>query len=500
MAIQEVSGLSLVNEINQFLVGRISFPAVNYFLNRKDILGQYRKLLASELYSKDALRELQLQKLLATLRHVSVWNPFYAKRFKEIGLVPEDIRCLEDIRHIPILARQDVIDHRLDMVDVLYRDSVVFADRARQKPGLPVLFGKFRTHKLVRNTSTGSTGSPTVFYDDGTTTALNWAHELRMKHWFGLAPGVKEARMSGISTVFSASNIRRSVRECFWNQMILPGVFLSEHDYEFSLQRLRKFKPRVLWGPTPALTGLARYMQRASKNISPFHPELVISWAAPLYEHEKNLLAEVFGCPVTNLYGSREVGHVAMLCPHGSMHLNQENYIVELEKTGIDEGKASPGNVLVTQLNPSPMPFLRYRIGDLAELGEDACPCGRSMGVIKSILGRFGEVFKTKDGRLIEPTFWCLAFMVGRQSQDVERFQVIYRPNDRILFRIIRRPGYSEQTEAELRSLMDKHFQSGIQFDFEYVTDIKPQLSGKSPIVVNEIERPDESLAELSSR
>jgi len=161
MAIQEASGLSFVDEIDQFLVGRISFPAVNYFLNRKNILGRYRKLLGSELYSKDALRELQFQKLLATVRYVSVWNPFYAKRFKEIGLAPEDIKSLDDIRHIPVLARQDVIDHRLDMVDSRYRDSVVFADRARQKPGLPVLFGKFRRHKLVRNTSTGSTGTPT---------------------------------------------------------------------------------------------------------------------------------------------------------------------------------------------------------------------------------------------------------------------------------------------------------------------------------------------------
>ncbi len=130
MAVQEASGLRFVDEIDQFLVGRISFPAVNCFLNRKNILGRYRKLLGSELYSKDALRELQFQKLLATVRYVSVWNPFYAKRFKKIGLAPEDIKSLDDIRHIPVLARQDVIDHRLDMVDSRYRDSVVFADRA----------------------------------------------------------------------------------------------------------------------------------------------------------------------------------------------------------------------------------------------------------------------------------------------------------------------------------------------------------------------------------
>jgi len=499
MAVQESSPLNLIDNINQFLVGRISFPAVNFVLNRGDILRRYHELLASELYSQEALRELQFQKLQAALKHASTWIPFYARRFKDIGLAPEDIRTLEDLRLIPPLDRQDVINHRLELVDTRCHDSVSIADRGRHQPGLPVLFAKFRRHKLVRNTSTGSTGSPTVFYDDGTTTALNWVHELRLKHWFGIEPGAKEARMTGISTAYSATGMRRSVRECFWNQMILPGVFLSDREYQFSLRKLHKFKPRVLWGATPALTGLARYIQRTNEDIAPCRPELVISWAAPLYEHEKALLAEVFQSPVTNLYGSREVGHIAMLCPRGSLHVNQENYIVELEETGGNEGKGGPGKVLVTQLNSSPMPFLRYRIGDLAELGPSACTCGRSLGVLKSILGRFGEVFKTNDGRLIEPTFWCLAFMVGRQSQEVERFQVIYRPNNRILFRIIRRPGYSEQTEADLRSLMDKHFQSSVQFDFEYVSEIKPQPSGKCPIVLNEIEPEEKGLAELQS-
>ena len=500
MAIQEVSPVSIVDGIDQFLVGQISFPAVNYFLNRKNILGRYRKLLASERYSKEALRELQFQKLQATLRHVFVRNPYYAMRFKEIGLVPEDVRSLEDFRHVPPLGRQDVINHRLEMVDIRYRNSVVSADRASQQPGLPVLFGKFRRHKLVRNTSTGSTGTPTVFYDDGATTALNWAHELRLKSWFGLPPGVKEARMTGISTLYPPKSMRRSIRKAFWNQMVLPGIFLSDCDYEFSLQNIYDFRPRVLWGYTPALTGLARYMQRVNKDIAPCHPELVISWAAPLYEHEKKLLTEVFGCPVTNLYGSREVGHVAMLCPHGSMHVNQENYIVELEGAGAGEPKTGPGNILVTQLNESPMPFLRYRIGDLAEIAQDDCSCGRSLGVLKSVLGRIGDVLKTKDGRLTEPAFWCHAFMVGRQSQDVEKFQVVYRPNNKILFRVIPRASFSAQTEADLRSLMEKHFQSSIQFDFEYVSEIKPQPSGKCPIVVNEIAQKEETVGELQSR
>jgi phenylacetate-CoA ligase len=488
--------MSFVEEMNQFLVGRIAFPAINYASNRKDILGRYRKLLVTEHYSQDALRELQFQKLSAVVRNAYRWIPFYTRRFKEIGLVPEDIKTLEDIRRIPPLIRRDVIERRLDMVDIRYRHSISTADQAGQAPGLPISFARFRRHRLIRQTSTGTTGTPTVFYEDGSTTALNWVHELRLKQWYGLAPGVKEARMSAISTAYVAKSKLTSAREWLWNQMTLPGYFLSDDEYELSLRKIKKFRPRVLWGPTPALTGLAQYVRRTSEDISRCRPDLVISRAAPLFEHEKKLLTEVFGCPVTNIYGTREVGHVAMNCPHGSIHVNQENYIVEMEGNAIGEERAGPGIILITPLFESPMPFLRYRIGDMAELGGSDCPCGRSLIALKKIMGRVGEVFKTKDGRLLEPGFWCFAFMAGRPSQDVERFQVVYRRNDLIRFRIVPRRGYSAQTEAELRHFIEKNIPSGMEFEFEYVPDIKPQPSGKYLIVVNEIEQPEEQLVQ----
>jgi phenylacetate-CoA ligase len=489
--------MSFVEELDQFLVGRIAFPAVNYVLNRKDILGRYRKLLLTEYSSKEALRELQFQKLSAILRHAYRSNPFYTRRFKEIGLVPEDIKTLEDIRYIPPLFRQDVIDHRLEMVDVRYHHAVSIADQAAQPAGSPISFARFRRHRLVRNTSSGSIGTPTVFYEDGSTAALSWVHELRLKQWFGLAPGVKEARLSAISTEYTAKSKLPSAREWLWNQMILPGYFLSDPEHELSLRKIRKFRPRVLWGPTAALTGLAHYVRRINEDLSRCRPDLVISRAAPLYAHEKKILTEVFGCPVTNIYGTRELGHVAMNCPHGSIHVNQENYIVEIEGVGINQENAGPGKILITPLYESPMPFLRYRIGDIAELEENDCPCGRSLTVLKKIMGRIGEVFKTKDGHLIEPNFWSIAFEDGRPSQDVERFQVVYRRNGWIRFRIVPKPGYSAETEADLRHFIEKNLPSSLQVEFEYVSDIKPQPSGKYLFVVNEIEQREEQLVQV---
>lgn len=474
--------MNLLETLDQFLVGSITFPATNYLLNRRNILSRYRKLLASERYSKEALRELQFQKLSALLRRAYNGNPFYSRRFKEIGLAPQDIKTLEDIQGIPPLVRQEVVDYRLDLVDLRYRDSVAVADQSSQIAGAPISFARFRRHRLVRNTSSGSTGTPTVVYEDGSTTAMNWVHELRLKQWFGFAPGAKEARMSAISTEYVADCKRPSAREWLWNQMVLPGYFLSDREYELSVRKIRQFRPRVLCGPTGALTGLAQYILRTNENISGCRPDLVISRAAPLFGHEKTLLMEVFGCPVTNIYGTRELGHVAMNCSSGSVHVNQENYLVEIED----------GSILVTPLFESPMPFLRYRIGDLAELSGDDCPCGRSLVCLKRIVGRAGEVFRTKDGHQIEPNFWCIAFEDGRPSRDVERFQAVIRGDDRICLRLVPKRSYSAETETDLRRFFEEKLPPDVRIEIEYVSEIKPQASGKIPIVLNELHPEEE--------
>jgi phenylacetate-CoA ligase len=485
--------MTLAERLDQFLVGKIAFPAINYVLNRHNPLGRYRKLLLTERCSKDALKERQFQKLQELLRHTNFWSPFYATRFKKAGIVPEDIRSLEDFKRVPPLERDELIECRLELLDKRYQNAARIADLASSSARMPRPFVALQKYRLIRNASTGSTGAPTIFYEDGSTTALNWANELRLKHWFGVSPGAKEARMKGSSTSYASRSNLRMAREFLWNQMILPGIFLSDREFELCSAKIRKYRPRVLWGPTPGLVGLARFVQRQKFDIS---ADLVISWAAPLYEHEKNLLKEVFGCPVTNIYGSREVGHIAMACPHGSMHINEEDYLVELDHGG--SGKTSVSSqLLITPLNPSPMSFLRYRIGDLAQFEDAACPCGRSTSVLHRIVGRIGEVFYTQDGRTIEPNFWCLVFTVDRQSRDVERFQVIYQRSDCIRFRIVPRPSYNAETEAALRRLLRDSFPSSMRFEFEYISNIEPQPSGKFQMVVNKIAQPDENPASV---
>ncbi|MBQ5574560.1 MAG: phenylacetate--CoA ligase, partial [Bacteroidales bacterium] len=91
-----------------------------------------------ETLSVSQIRELQLQRLQATVRHC-MNSPFYKKRFEEIGLKPEDIKSLDDLKKIPFTTKQDLRDtYPFGMASIPLKDCV-------------------RLHS-----SSGTTGNPTV--------------------------------------------------------------------------------------------------------------------------------------------------------------------------------------------------------------------------------------------------------------------------------------------------------------------------------------------------
>jgi phenylacetate-CoA ligase len=337
----------------------------------------------------------------------------------------------------------------------------------------------------VRNTSSGSTGAPTVFYEDGSQTALNWVHELRLKSWFGNLPGAREARMVRLSTEYLPKSRTLRLRNRLWNQLIIPGVNLTDQDYAVCIEKLRLFRPKTLWGFTSAVAGLADYIRRTGIDPSPWGIRLAVGWAAPVYEHERRLLEQVFACPVSNIYGAREVGHVAGQCPAGSYHINQEHLLVERdEDAGATDGREA-GEVLVTTLGISPMPFIRYRMGDIGTIAPSSCSCGRTLPVLQEFVGRTGEIFRTRDGRMISPNFWCRTFMNVKLAGAIKRFQVIYLSDHSMQIKIVKDGLFNSGTEQVLTEHLKRNFTPDMEFSFEYVPEIPPLVSGKYQMVVN---------------
>ncbi|KMQ51457.1 Phenylacetate-CoA ligase [Chitinispirillum alkaliphilum] len=458
------------------MIARLLFPLSQNLYNRRGIISEYNRYLLTEFSSEETLKSLQNERICRVLSHAAKWVPYYSKI---LGRFKPNLDTIDQLTHLlPPLSRDNVIGQRLDLIDRRYTRSISRADRSAGGPGEPLLFSCCRPYPLVRNMSSGSTGAPVVFYENGTISATSWANELRLKSWFGLKPGNRESRLVRVSPDYVRKSKVNMWRKKLWNQQVLPGINLTEEEFQLITEQLNLFNPRVVWGITSAAAGLARYI-RENSAAPVCRPKLIITWAAPLHGHEKAIIEETFKTNVTNMYGMREVGHIGGFCPAGALHLFQESHYLETDDNG---------ELLVTSLNPSPMPFIRYRTGDLGEVVNERCPCGRHLQIIKNLSGRTGEAFYTKEGKMISTNFWGRAFMDADLALKVKRFQIVYTKNKDIKVRLILNSQFRTVAEKALKQIVEKNFGKRTKLTFDYVDDIPPQLSGKYQMVINESE------------
>lgn len=64
---------------------------------------------AAELWSRDRLEAFQLERLRAQTARLAAASPFYARRFREAGFAPGDLRSLADLARLPLTRKQDYL-------------------------------------------------------------------------------------------------------------------------------------------------------------------------------------------------------------------------------------------------------------------------------------------------------------------------------------------------------------------------------------------------------
>jgi len=64
---------------------------------------------AAELWSRDRLEAHQLERLRAQIERLAKDSPFYARRLREAGFAPGDLRSLADLTKLPVTRKQDYL-------------------------------------------------------------------------------------------------------------------------------------------------------------------------------------------------------------------------------------------------------------------------------------------------------------------------------------------------------------------------------------------------------
>jgi phenylacetate-CoA ligase len=162
---------------------------------------------------------------------------------------------------------------------------------------------------------------------------------------------------------YTSKTARTVDKTRFVNQARIPFL-LTEAELARMAEEISEWSPLFLDLDPVHGAWFALYCERQGIKF-PSVKFILCSYEFVSVVHRK-ILQRVFDVPIFNLYGSTETGHLLMENERGEMKACPENVFYEI--VGPDE--RGVGDLVVTTLTNDIMPLLRYRIGDLAECGE----------------------------------------------------------------------------------------------------------------------------------
>ncbi len=323
-----------------------------------------------ETMPREALEAIQLKRLQATLSHVYATVPFYKKKLDEAGILPGDIKSLEDLQRIPFTTKQDL------------RDNYPFG-----------MFAVPMANVVRIHASSGTTGQPTVV--GYTARDINTWAELMARalssagatrgdiihnaYGYGLFTG-------GLGVHYGAEKLGASV------------IPVSGGNTKRQAIIMRDFKPTILTA-TPSYTlHLAEAAEEMGISFKDLHFKAGIFGAEPWSEDMRTEIEKKLNLDAIDIYGLSEVmgPGVSIECREAKngLHIFEDHFIPEIINP--DTGETLPygetGELVFTTITKEAFPIIRYRTRDITILNPEPCICGRTHVRMNKVSGRSDDM------------------------------------------------------------------------------------------------------------
>jgi phenylacetate-CoA ligase len=384
--------------------------------------------------------------------HAVRTTPWWRERFAALGLVPANISGLDDLSVLPPLEKETV----------------------RAEPHRFRAEGREAASVIMSHTS-GTTGSGLVFPVSREAEREQWAvwwryrevHDISRNEWCLYFGGRSLVPLKQRHPPFWRSN--RPGR-----QLMFSAYHLSDATAAAYLEACRASGHRWMHGYPSQLALLAIHARRLGVRL----PALrwITVGAESLLPVQRRQIEEAFGVAPVQHYGMAEGVANFSECPDGALHVDEDYAGVEFEPVG--EGRY---RILGTNFTNTAFPLIRYAVGDLVELGDAPCGCGRAGRVVSHIDGRIEDYVTTKSGVRIGRLDHVFKDMVH-----VVEAQVRQRRPGEIRVLVVPRPEFDAAQEALLRYEIATRVGADMQVDIERVQMIDRTGGGKFRFVVQE--------------
>ena len=395
------------------------------------------------------------QRLQQVVRHAAQTTSYYAEAFRQIGFDPEVDFEFCDFARLPTLERGTLLRSG---------DALIAND-------IPKAW-------MQRDASGGSTGDPVTVWVGPEEMGWHLSAHRFFLNALGLRPGSRMAYLWGHHldpgrrpsfpdrVAFYTRNERWF--DCF---RLSNEVLLAYH------REMHEFQPDCIVAYASSVATLALFLKE--RGMVPRYPrKCILTGAEKLYSFQREIVEQVFGCPVFERYGSRDGGVMGyQLPPSGSRYFLVDwcNVLVEPETAD------ARAEILITKLHADGMPMIRYRTGDQGLFPEGSKPGHPALGLY-TVVGRSVDNIRLPGGAFIHGN----QFPHMLKDFPVREFMVIQSEDYSIQVQIVPAGAFADRDRESIRRTIEKNL-PGLPVQIRMVESVAKTAANKWRPVVSRV-------------
>ncbi|MGY3133949.1 phenylacetate-CoA ligase [Bradyrhizobium sp. USDA 4501] len=403
----------------------------------------FDRMIALRQASIEAIRDWQFRRIQQIVAHAYETVPLYREKYRAVGFAPADLRGWADFERLPFLTKDDLIAgwpdnsvsslHNVEFMTTSSGSSGRFVYLAVSENGVHFENLQMARQNIFQSSGQLGPADATLFI-------------ITCPWWFSSTDG------------------------------LFPQDFLSTRTpIEQACRVIREQRPSVI----SLYPSYLRELARVRVNLSECGVKLVITHSEASTRAERLDLSRALGVPICDEYSSEELIRIALECPFGSYHLEEDACFAEIidPDTGSRCATDRIGEVVGTNLVNEATPLIRYRQGDFASALGNAtrCQCGCTFGRISQPMGRIGDSFVTQSGMIVpagtimdDAYNWVLE---SRIPVNGIQYQIVQHARDRVGVYLVPAASPSspidrlarKKIEARMRGLLGDGVEVGVE-------------------------------------
>lgn len=324
---------------------------------------------ARECMDREELRNLQSELLVKEVKYAYENTPLYKRKFDKIGLKPEDIKGVEDVKFIPFTTKDDFRENYPFGMFAAPMENIVRLHASSGTTGKPVVVGYTEkdldmwSECVARSLCAGGMTKDDVFH-------VTYGYGL-FTGGLGLHGGSQ--KLGCVTVPMSTGNTKKQI------------------------MLMRDFQAKGICCTPSYILQIAETAKELGYEPKELPIKSAFLGAEPWTEAMRDEIQKTLDIKAFNIFGLTEIlgPGVAYDCDYrNGMHINEDNFLAEIvdPKTFEPLPDGEVGELIFTTLTKEGVPNLRYRTKDLASISNEPCACGRTFRKLNRIIGRSDDM------------------------------------------------------------------------------------------------------------